>query len=188
MLLYCSFVRMPPCQPVLRLLAGSAALSKPTHGLLVFWFRSTIGTWGSFSLKYHANSWKLLSHSGLSTSWRWHHSEHALGSSLLCSGWEPVSWPNVPGSSCTHLAQLHWPRVTESVHFSEQVLGILPVPYNTTVLHTILGTKPICLCPLQLARGWHKASSPEKVLNQWILGPLLKLHLSDTNYPILSSF
>lgn len=53
-------------QPLLRLSVGSGATSKPTpRSSACFRLRSAIGIWCGLSLKYHANSFKLLWHSGL---------------------------------------------------------------------------------------------------------------------------
>lgn len=71
-----------------------------------------------------------------------------------------VSWVQTAGlflslacwGSSPYVAQLHWPRVLVHLPFSEHIPEILPVLYNTLLLiHTVLGTKAIDLCPLQVA-------------------------------------
>lgn len=72
-----------------------------------------------------------------------------------------------------HLAWLHWTKVITHLHFSEQISEILPLLYKTnTPIHTILGTKPIHLGPLQLACVRHVAGIQES--SKWILSLLLE--------------
>lgn len=114
-----------------------------------------------------------------SKSWRSHNLEHPLSyTGFRLRAYLSAQHPGV--IIHPHLAQLHWPRITVHLHFSKQISEILPIFYNTHMLiHTILGTKLICLCILYnyVSGTWQVLS---RVLNEWI--PSLLLEFTSIRY------